>query len=154
MRAWCPPGIRLVANNQILREYVYAYAAVAPELGKMTALVLLYANTQMMNLFLAQVSREFKDCFLVMQVDGASWHCCRDLVVSENIRLALQPSHSPELNPVEHLWEEIKEKHFYNKVFESMDAVIENLCNGLNELMIAPKPLQSLTKFSHLRVKS
>ena len=44
MQAWCPPGIRPIVGQQVIREYVYAYAAVAPALGKMTALVLPYAT--------------------------------------------------------------------------------------------------------------
>lgn len=55
MKAWCPPGLRPLVAKQMVREYVYAYAAVAPELGQMATLVLPYANTQMMNLFLEQV---------------------------------------------------------------------------------------------------
>lgn len=43
---------------QQVRQYVYAYAAVAPSLGQMTCLILPYVNTQMMNLFLQQVSVE------------------------------------------------------------------------------------------------
>lgn len=152
MPAWCPPGIRPIVSQQIVREYVYAYAAVAPELGQITALVLPYANTEMMNLFLDQVSKEFKDYFLVMQVDGAAWHSSKELVIPENIRLLLQPSYSPELNPVEHLWEEIRAHHFYNQVFDSMSAVMDKLCLGLNELMSAPERLRSMTYFPHLRV--
>ena len=112
MSAWCPNGIRPVVGQQMSREYVYAYAAVAPELGLMTALVLPYANTEMMNLFLEQVSFEFKDYFLIMQVDGAAWHCSKSLLIPENIRLISQPAHSPELNPVEHLWEDKARKSF------------------------------------------
>ena len=152
MRTWCPPGIRPIVGQQIAREYVYAYAAVAPELGLMTALVLPYANTEMMNLFLLQVSEEFKDYFLIIQVDGAAWHSSKDLVIPENIRLITQPAHSPELNPVEHLWESIRENHFYNQVFDSMDAVMDKLCQGLNELISAPAQLQSFDHFPHLRI--
>lgn len=60
----------MVAKQQV-REYVYAYAAVAPQLGRMTALILHYANTQMMNLFLKQVSQDFAEYFIIMQVDRA-----------------------------------------------------------------------------------
>ena len=151
MRAWCPPGIRPVVGQQIVREYIYAYAAVAPALGKMTALVLPYANTQMMNIFLAQVSQEFKDYFLIMQVDGAAWHCSKGLVIPENLRLITQPAHSPELNPIEHLWEEIRENHFYNQVFDSIEAVMDKLCFGLNELISTPERLRAMTYFPHLR---
>jgi hypothetical protein len=48
---WCPKGIRPTVAKQQVRQYVYAYAAVAPELGLMTCLILPYANTKMMNLF-------------------------------------------------------------------------------------------------------
>ena len=43
-------------------------------LGKMTSLILPYANTGMMNLFLEEVSRDFEDYFVIMLVDGAGWH--------------------------------------------------------------------------------
>ena len=152
MRAWCPPGIRPLVGQQIVREYVYAYAAVAPALGKMTALVLPYANTKMMNIFLEQVSQDLKDYFLIMQVDGAAWHSSKDLVIPENIRLITQPAYSPELNPIEHLWEEVRENHFYNQVFESIDAVMDKLCQGLNELISAPEKLRTMTYFPHLRI--
>ena len=152
MRAWCPPGIRPIVGQQIVREYVYAYVAVAPLLGKMTALVLPYANTKMMNLFLKQVSIEFQDYFLIIQVDGAAWHKSLGLVIPENLRLITQPAYSPELNPVEHLWESIRENHFYNQVFGSIDAVMEKLCQGLNELISAPAKLRSMTYFPHLRI--
>lgn len=151
-RAWSPPGVRPLVAKQIVRESVYAYAAVAPALGQMTSLVLPYANTEMMNLFLEQVSQEFADYFIVMQVDRAVWHRSDALLVPENIRLLLQPPHSPELNPTEHLWEELREKHFYNQVFESIDAVMDTLCQGLQELMRVPERLRSMTYFPHLRL--
>ncbi len=66
----------------------------------------------------------------------------------------LQPAHSPELNPVEPVWEELREKHFYNKVFESIDAVMDTLCHGLSNLIATPKKLASMTYFPHLRIVS
>jgi len=165
-RAWCPPGVRPLVAKQLVRESVYAYAAVAPSSGQMTSLVLPYANTEIrksaggilprqtsvMNLFLEQVSQEFAEYFILMQVDRASWHRSDTLVVPENIRLLLQPPHSPELNPTEHVWEEVREKHFYNQVFESIDAVMDRLCQGLQELMRVPERLKSMTYFPHLRL--
>jgi hypothetical protein len=69
---WCPKEVRPIVPKQQVRQYVYAYAAVAPSLGKMTCLTLPYANTKMMNLFLEQVSREFSDYFVILQLDKAS----------------------------------------------------------------------------------
>lgn len=149
---WCPQGIRPTVPKQQVRQYVYAYAAVAPALGKMTCLILPYANTKMMNLFLAQLSQELAEYFIVMQVDKASWHRSKCLKIPENIRLIHQPSSSPQLMPVEHIWEDIRENHFYNHVFPSLDKVEDELTQGLLELCSDPERLRSLTFFPHLRI--
>jgi len=165
-KAWCPPGVRPLVAKQLVREYIYAYAAVAPELGQMTALVLPYANTpirksaggiiprraSVMKRFMQQVSVEIANYFIVMQVDGAAWHRSQELGIPENIRLLFQPAHSPEVNPVEHVWEELREKHFYNRMFDSMDAVMDTLCEGLQDLMRVPQRLRSMTYFPHLHL--
>jgi transposase len=72
--------------------------------------------------------------------------------VPENIRLIEQPPRSPELNPTEHIWEEVREKHFYNQVFASLATVTDTLCQGLHELMETPEKLCWMTSFPHLRV--
>ncbi len=149
---WCPCGIRPTVAKQQVRQYVYAYAAVAPSLGKMTCLILPYANTKMMNLFLQQVAVEFSEYFIVIQVDKASWHRSSCLVIPENIRLIFQPAYSPKLMPVEHIWEDIRENHFYNHVFKYIDKVEEKLSEGLLQLCADPERLRSLTFFPHLRI--
>ena len=52
-----------------------------------------------MNLFLLQVSQEFSDYFVILQLDKASWHRSNALKIPENIRLIFQPAYSPELMP-------------------------------------------------------
>ncbi len=86
-RAWAPPGIRPRAPRQLVREYTYVYAAIAPAEGKMTAFVLPTANTAMMQLFLEHVSQTFAEYFIVMQVDRAGGHGAKALMIPENIRL-------------------------------------------------------------------
>ena len=152
MKAWCPAGDRPLVPKQVIRDYVYAYAAIAPELGKMTSLVLPYANTEMMELFLKEVSQDFADYFIIMQVDQASWHISDKLNIPQNIRLIPQTSRSPELNPVEHLWEAIRENYFYNEVFDSLDKVMDTLCESLNFFNSVPEKLKSMTYFPHLRI--
>jgi hypothetical protein len=73
-------------------------------------------NTEPMGTFLAQVSAAHAQDFIVMVVDGASSHVAKALVVPENIRLHRWPAYSPELNPQEHLWDELREKEFPNRV--------------------------------------
>jgi hypothetical protein len=149
-RCWAPPGMRPHSPQQVIRQAVYAFAALAPQLGKMVALLLPYADAAMMTLFLQHVSEEFAESFIIMQVDQASWHRSADLQVPENIRLVFQPPYSPEVNPVEHLWDELREKYFPNRVFASLDAVEEQLCLGLNALAADPDLIRSMTLFPHL----
>jgi hypothetical protein len=117
---------------------------------EMTSLILPSADSAMMTLFLEHVSQTFSKYFIIMQVDGASWHHSDELVIPSNIRLITQPAYSPEVNPVEHIWDDVREKHFGNRAFPSLDALIEVLCQGLNELADDPERLRSLTGFPHL----
>lgn len=149
---WAPKGIRPTVPRQVVRTFVYVYAAVCMALGKMSALILPSANTAMMNLFLEEVSRDFKEYFVIMLVDGAGWHRSHGLTIPENMRLIQQPAHSPELNPVEHLWEELREKHLPNKAFKSLDGVEKALCKGLRELYGDPDRVRSMTNFPYLQV--
>ena len=71
-RCWPPLGIRPHAHTQVVPESMYVFAAVAPLLGRLSALVLPTANTAMMNLFLSHVSQTFAEFFIVMQVDQAA----------------------------------------------------------------------------------
>lgn len=151
-KCWAPKGIRPKVGQQIARIFAYVYAAVSMALGRMTSLILPYANTDMMNPFLEEVSNDFKDYFVVMLVDGAGWHRSNDLKIPENIGLVQQPSHGPELNPVEHLWEELRENYLPSKAFESLDAVEEALCKGLTDLLEDSARVSSMTSFPYLQV--
>ncbi|TME07427.1 MAG: hypothetical protein E6I80_11640 [Chloroflexi bacterium] len=90
----------------------------------------------------------------MMQVDQASWHGAKDLRIPDNIRLIAQPAYSPELNPVEHIWEELREKQLANLALSSLDEVIDKVCDGLNQLEADPERLRSLTYFPHFRMVS
>ncbi len=144
--------MRPLAPRQVIREYIYVFAAVCPEIGRMSSLILPRADTEMMNLFLNQVSLEFQDSFVIMLLDQAGWHLSKNLLLPENIRCIPLPPHSPELNPVEHLWDELREKHFHNKAFDNLDAVEDTLCEGLAHLMACPDKLRTLTDFEYLHL--
>ena len=87
--------------------------------AKYASLVLPHVNGGCMGLYLAEVSRRYPDDNIVMVLDGAGWHKNKSMPIPENIRLLSLPSYSPELNPTEHLWDELREKHFHNRAFTS-----------------------------------
>lgn len=133
--------------NGYEREFVYVYGAVSPRQGQFDWKLCPQMNTCRMSEFLAQISRRYSTEFIVMIVDGASSHRAKDLRVPENIRLLPLPGYSPELNPQEHIWDEIREKEFPNRVFNSMEAVKVQLKSGLIRLARDTNRLRSITEW-------
>ena len=146
-KCWALLGTRPLVGAQIVRQYTYAYAALSPADGVMDSFILPDMYTDTLSIFLAKVAERHEKEFIVMVLDGAPCHRSGTLVVPENLRLVEQPSYSPELNPVEHLWEEMREKWFANKTFDSMSAVIKRLVTSLRSLEQSPKQIQSLSGF-------
>jgi transposase len=87
-------------------------------------------------------------------VDRAGWHGAKALLVPENIRLIPQPAYSPELNPVEPIWEELREKQLSNLALATRDEVVEKVCDGLRLLESDLERLRSMTYFPHFRFVS
>src|SRR5208337_2606216 len=133
-RCWAPAPHRPVVDNGYEREFQYVYGAVSPLEGELDWRIGPVMNTEQMGTFLAQVSAAHPEDFIVMVVDGASSHVAKALVVPENIRLHRLPGYSPELNPQEHLWDELREKEFPNRVFSDMAGVVRTLEAGLPRL--------------------
>jgi transposase len=101
-----------------------------------------------MNLFLAEVSGRYREEFILLVLDGAGWHVAADLVVPANLRLYPLPARSPELNPAEHLWEELREKWLGNRLFASQEAVERQVARGLATLEKDPERVASLAGFT------
>jgi hypothetical protein len=133
-RCWAPAPHRPVVDNGYEREFQYVYGAVSPREGELDWRIGPVMNTEQMGTFLAQVSAAHPEDFIVMVVDGASSHVAKPLGVPENIRLHRLPGYSPELNPQEHLWDELRAKEFPNRVFSDMAGVVRTLETGLPRL--------------------
>lgn len=144
-RCWATAGCRPVMANGYEREFTYVYGAVSPVEGEMEWMLCREMNTERMTQFLAQVSARYHDEFIVMVLDGASSHKAKALILPENIALIPLPAYAPELNPQEHLWDELREKEFPNRVFESMQAVLAQLESGLPSLCRDSARLRSIT---------
>lgn len=129
-RCWSPAPQRPVVDNGYEREFQYVYGAVSPLAGELDRRLCPAMNTDLMGTFLAQVSATHPQDFILRVVDGASSHVAKALVIPENIRLHRLPPYSPELNPQEPLWDEIREKEFPNRVFSDMAGVVRSLQAG------------------------
>ena len=96
---WAPLPIRPHIARQVVREYVYVFGAVSPCDGRHDSLILPWANTEAMSIFLEEVSRRYPDEYILMFMDQAGWHKAKGLCIPENMELAFLPPYSPELNP-------------------------------------------------------
>lgn len=150
-KCWCPSPFRPLVTKQLIREYFYVFSFVCPELGLILSLILPYCNMKMMELFLTYLSDELCEYFIIIQVDRATWHTSLKLKIPENIRLIPQPRGSPELNPVEHIWEYIRENDLCNRSFNSIKKVEEVISNSLFNLTNEKELIKSMTNFPHLR---
>ena len=130
-RCWAPFPIRPLCRGMLTHEYTYAYGAVDAISGQFDSLILPYVNTACTQLFLDEVAARHPRHRIIMVMDGAGWHRSGALKVPATMRLLSLPPYAPELNPVEHLWEELREKYFHNKAFESIEALEDQLCVGL-----------------------
>jgi transposase len=146
-RCWAPCGVRPDVPQQIVREYTYAFAAISPHDGTLDSLILPEVNAATMSLFLEEVSARHHDEFIMMFMDQAGWHRAKDLQIPENVGLYWLPAYSPQCNPVEHLWEEIREKWFDNRVFDSLDAVEDTLVIALATMESDKIKVSGLTSF-------
>ena len=144
-RCWAPCPCRPVVNNGYEREFVYVYGAVSPREGELDWMICREMNTSRMTEFLAQVGTAHGQDFIVMIVDGASSHVAKDLQIPENIRCVRLPAYAPELNPQEHVWDELREKEFPNRVFASMAGVLQQLQSGLPKLASDHTGIRNLT---------
>ncbi|SDZ18472.1 DDE superfamily endonuclease [Nitrosomonas sp. Nm33] len=108
---WCHRPDRPVVSAMVTQEYTYAYGAVSPLDGAFDSLVLPHVNSDCMQIFLHEIANRYPGDNVIMILDGAGWHKSKDFDLPENIRLLFLPPYSPELNPQEHLWDELREKY-------------------------------------------
>lgn len=117
-----------------IREYRYVYGAVEPLTGESCFVVMPYCNTESMNMFLEELSNTFPRDKIILVCDGAAWHKSGSLRIPENIELVFIPPYTPEMNPIEQIWKEIRKRGFKNEVFQTLQKVVDRLCDTICSL--------------------
>lgn len=143
-RCWAPKPLRPTVKRAFVREYAYAYAAVSPTDGSIDWMLSSKMDRLSMGSFLRNVSRKHAEEFIIMVVDGAPSHRAGQLTIPDNVALVRLPPYAPELNPVEHLWDELREKEFANRVFDTLGAALAQAARGLKRMEDNPAILRSI----------
>lgn len=131
---WCTKGIRPTVPCHHIREYRYAYGAVDPIDGEGFFLVMPYCNTECMQVFLEKLRLTYPEDVIVLVCDGAAWHKSGQLKVPDNIKILHIPPYTPEMNPIEQIWRELRTNGFRNEVFPTLEKVVNRLCDTINHL--------------------
>ena len=104
-----------------------------------------FADTPAMNAHLAEIVRTVAPgAHAVLVLDGAGWHGGNDLIVPDNISLVLLPPYSPELNPVENVWQYLRGNWLSNRVFDTYDDIVDAVCDAWCRLVQSPNVITSI----------
>jgi len=145
VRQWARRGTRPRQPADQRYESAYLFGAICPARGTGAALTMPYADTQAMQLHLEEISRAVaRGAHAVLLLDRAGWHTTGNLLVPKNVTLIFLPSRAPELNPVENIWQYLRQTWLSACVFDTYEAVVEAACEAWNKLLAQPATITSI----------
>ncbi len=145
---WAPVGSCPVMVRDNRHDSAYLFGAICPTRGVGAAIIMPGVNTEAMNDHLAEISTQVASgAHAVLLVDGAGWHQAGDrLIVPENISLLPLPPYSPELNPMENVWEYLRANKLCNRVWDSYDAIVDACKRAWDFLVNDPECIRRIGK--------
>lgn len=144
-RIWARKGSRPRLPADQRYKSAYLFGAICPKRGAGVALMLPWANTEAMQLHLDEISRYVaRKAHAAVLMDRAGWHTTGKLQVPKNITIILLPSRSPELNPVENIWQYLRQNWLSNRAFADYDAILDAGCEAWNRLIEQPETITSI----------
>jgi transposase len=132
-------------------ESYWLYAAVEPATGDAYWLEMPELNSLCFETFLDHFSQHDPDSDHLLVLDNASAHTATTLTRPDNVCLLHLPPYSPELNPVERLWQDLKSRIdvFDQHVRTSLEALRDHVAAIINRYQ--PQQLRSLTGYPYIR---
>ena len=104
------------------------------------------ANADAFALHLAEISKEVAPgAHAILVLDGAGWHGAAALEIPHNITLLPLPPYSPELNPVENVWQYLRQNKLAITVFDHYDDIVDKCCDAWNFFANDPTAVASIT---------
>jgi transposase len=134
----------MVRDNR--HDSAYIFGAICPQRGVGAAMITPAANIEMMNLHLKEISTQVKaGAHAVVVCDGAGWHQRGgELLLPDNIALLTLPPYSPELNPMEKVWDYLRQNKLCALVWNSYDEILEACKTAWNWLIADPARIRSI----------
>jgi hypothetical protein len=144
-RRWARRGTRPRTLTDLRTKSAYLFGAICPNRGTGAAIVMPSANTQAMQYHLDEIARSLAPkAHAVVVLDQAGWHTTGKLRVPENLSLLPLPPKSPELNPVENIWQFLRQNKLSNRIFGDYEAILTAACDAWNSLLADPARITSI----------
>ena len=144
-RRWAKRGTRPSAPKDQRTKSAWIFGAICPARGVGAALVLPHCNTQAMQWHLDEISSQVTPgAHAVLMVDRAGWHITDKLVIPSNITLMPLPPRSPELNPVENIWQFMRDNWLSNRIFKSYDDIVALCCEAWSNRIDQPWKIMAI----------
>lgn len=124
-------------------ESAYIFGAMCPEHKKGSAMIFSGVGTDEMNIHLKEISQSLSEnAHAIIIMDNAPWH--KSVTVPENISIIYLPPYSPELNPVEQVWDFLRSNYFSNRVYRTICQVFDACCMAWNMFIAQPEVIFSI----------
>ena len=139
-------GVQPVATVWQRFDNFYLFGAVEPTTGASFFLELPFCNSAMFQLWLDGFADAFPESFNILVLDNGAFHTAKALRWPPNVAAVPLPPYSPELNPIERLWRDLKDQ-VADTVSRSLDELSETVCRLIQRY--AHATLKSLTGFAY-----
>jgi hypothetical protein len=144
-RRWYQQGVRPRGHRDFRHEAVWLCGAVCPARDTGVALVLPRSDTTAMQLLLDELAKVVEPgAHAVVLLDRAGGHTTENLAVAGNLTLALLPSSSPALNPIERLWLYLRERFLSHGVWPAYRDIVDACCRAWNAVRAEAGRIRSL----------
>jgi transposase len=143
---WAEVGSRppMVRDNR--HDTAYIFGAICPARGVGAAVITPTVNTECMNLHLAEISTQITSGSVAALIcDGAGWHQSGgELKLPDNIVLLPLPPYAPELNPMENVWDYLRDNKLSARVWDSYDKILAACADAWNWFVNEPTRIRSI----------
>lgn len=150
-RQWALQGTRPAGWRQTQYEYLYVFGAACPQTGQTVGLLAPYLNTDTVNVFFQQFEKEVDpDVHVFMIWDQAGFHTSQKVKVPKNVTIIPLPPYSPQLNPIEKLWQYFRLHHWSNRIYDGYDHLREAACMAWQKVCLNPSKVKSICRAKYI----
>lgn len=144
-RVWATKGTRPRVVRQQQFEYAYLFGAICPATGATEAIISPLSNSDAMREHMSLISKRTPEGrHAVVVMDGAGWHQKQTVDEFDNVTIIKLPPYSPELNPIEQVWQWLRQNELANRCFQGYEDIVEQCSRAWNNFIRDIERVKSL----------